>query len=363
MKPLLERRDDLSPSWLSSVLRGAGLDVDVVDLEIQPIGTGQVGTSLRLTPTYAAGRGAGPETLVAKLAAGDLAARRRVVDAFRKEVGFYAQLAHTLDVRVPRCWYSAISEDGTAFTLILEDIFASRPGVQVEGCSPDQARAAVRNLAALHAPRWNDATLFDLEFVRVADTTTASFLGDILRSATEQFIERFDSLDGETSETLRRCAHAIGPWVLARPTPFAVTHGDYRLDNLMFPRTGSDVVALDWQTVNVGPPARDLSYFLGTGLTTARRRSHEESLVGHYHAELEARGVSGYTADQCFEDYRLGQLQGPMITVLGAIYAATAQRSQEGDDMFCSMAERSCRAILDLGSLALLESQEVPETS
>ena len=53
------------------------------------------------------------------------------------------------------------------------------------------------------------------------------------------------------------------------PTPFAVIHGDYRLDNLMFPPDGDGVVALDWQTVGVGPPARDIAYFLGTSLERA----------------------------------------------------------------------------------------------
>ena len=38
-----------------------------------------------------------------------------------------------------------------------------------------------------------------------------------------------------------------------------------------------------------------------------------------------AAGIEGYAADRCFDDYRLGQLQGPMITTIGAAYGgATA---------------------------------------
>ncbi len=103
-------------------------------------------------------------------------------------------------------------------------------------------------------------------------------------------------------------------------------HGDYRLDNLLFDPDGADVVAVDWQTLAVGPPARDLAYFLGTSLTVDDRRAAERELVAEYHAALCARGVSGYDADQCFDDYRLGQLQGPMITTMGCAFA-TGDRS------------------------------------
>jgi hypothetical protein len=42
--------------------------------------------------------------------------------------------------------------------------------------------------------------------------------------------------------------------------------------------------------------------------------------------------------------------QGPMITVLGAIFA-TAERSERADGMFLAMARRSCAAIRDLDSI------------
>ena len=105
-------------------------------------------------------------------------------------------------------------------------------------------------------------------------------------------------------------------------------HGDYRLDNLMFSTTeDDDVVAVDWQTMIVGPPTRDVAYFLGTSLDVDDRRAAEEQLVASYHRALVARGVDGYDADRCFDDYRVGQLQGPMITVIGCMYAtADAQR-------------------------------------
>ena len=85
-------------------------------------------------------------------------------------------------------------------------------------------------------------------------------------------------------------------------------------------------------------------------MDVAHRRATETDLVAAYHAEVAARGVEGYTVDRCFDDYRLGQLQAPMITTIGCMYA-TAERSEGADEMVLSMARRSCAAIRDLDAL------------
>jgi hypothetical protein len=296
----------------------------------------------------------GPRTVVAKVASGDEAARKRVAGGFRAEVGFYAELLGTLEVRAPRCFYAAISGDALKFTLLLEDLDPRVAGVQADGCPMHQVRGAVRNLAGLHAPRWNDPGLLGLAFVQRATPRGAAFLGEISKSATKVFVDRYASgLDPADVATLIAAADVTERWVLARPEPFAVVHGDYRLDNLMFAPDGSDVVAVDWQTLAVAPPVRDLAYFLGTSMHVEERRRAEEELVGEYHAQVSARGVSGYPLDECFDDYRLGQLQGPMITTVGATFA-TAQRTEAADQMFLAMARRTCTAIRDLGSLDLV---------
>jgi aminoglycoside/choline kinase family phosphotransferase len=334
--------DDLSPEWLSHAL-----DVDVRAVICERVGTGQTAATYRLALDAPDGQ----STVVAKVAGGDETARRRVANGYRAEVGFYTHLVDTLDVRAPRCWYAAITDDALQFTLLLEDLEPRVPGVQVDGCPVGRAEAAVRNLAGLHAPRWDDETLFELDFVRRPTAARAAFLGELAISATEVFVDRYGpQLPAADIDTLRASAVAVEAWVLARAEPFAVLHGDYRLDNLLFGSDDGDVVAVDWQTLVVGPPARDVAYFLGTSLAVKERRAAEKRLVGLYHAELVTRGVEGYPAERCFEDYRLGQVQGPMITTMGAAYA-TAERTERADAMFIAMASRSCAAIRDLASL------------
>ncbi len=123
----------------------------------------------------------------------------------------------------------------------------------------------------------------------------AELVAAVLGPATEEFLARYgEQLGDEDSATLRKTAAAIGRWTVQGREPFAVVHGDYRLDNLMFGPSGEDVSALDWQNVSVGPPGRDLAYFVGTTFEAPERRRHEDALVAAYHESLLARDVVGY---------------------------------------------------------------------
>ena len=336
---------DLSRDWLSQAL---GTEVRSVTLE--PIGTGQSASTYRLTLDA----GDGPATLIAKLAKGSEEARRSLATAHRNEVGFYRELAATLDIRVPGCRYAAINPDATSFTLLLEDLSPRQPGRQTDGCSFGHATQSVRNLARLHASRWNDETLKEIDFLHPLTERRATFLADMARTATDQFIARYsDQLSAEDVRTLRDVAAALLEWQMAHPEPFSLIHGDYRLDNLMLHPTRDDVVAVDWQTVTVALPARDLGYFIGTSLPTGQRRAEEEQLLATYYEELQSCGVRAYSSERCLADYRLGQLHGPMITVLGSM-TSTGSRDHDGDEMFLSMARRSCTAVRDHHSINAL---------
>ena len=52
--------------------------------------------------------------------------------------------------------------------------------------------------------------------------------------------------------------------------------------------------------------ALDVSYFLAESLSPDDRRAHERSLLERYHAGLVAGGVTGYSFDDLWLDYRIG---------------------------------------------------------
>jgi hypothetical protein len=103
----------------------------------------------------------------------------------------------------------------------------------------------------------------------------------------------------------------------------------------------------------VGLPARDLAYFIATSLPADERAAHERDLVAAYHRALTGYGISGYDVETCWQDYRLGMLQVPLISTLGHAFSAATDR---GDEMALTMLTRGSRAIRELGSLELISA-------
>lgn len=334
--------EELTPGWLSSALGGT-----VTAVRSEPVGTGQIGTCHRL---FLDGAGV-PPTVLAKLPAVDPAARDLLAGAYRGEVRFYAEIAPTVAIRVPDCHHAAMSESGGDFVLLLEDLAPATQGDQLGGCTPAQARDAVVNLAGLHGPRWCDPALLEIDGLALNDAEQARLLGELYGPTTELFLDGLgDLLAPEDHGTLRDCVAVTEAWSVARAERFGLVHGDYRLDNLLFPPDGGPSVAVDWQTLSLGLPARDLAYVLGTGLSVTDRRAHEQELVAAYQAALVGYGVTAYPTDLAWDDYRFAMLQGPLVAVFGCAYGT---RTERGDRMFAAMVSRACAAIRDLGTIAL----------
>jgi hypothetical protein len=335
MTPFPTSPEELTPAWLSTALGR-----EVTSATCTPVGTGLIGScfSIALEGDDA------PDRLFVKFPAVDVAARDLLSGAYRSELLFYRDLAETVAIRTPRRVFAEIADSGTEFVLILEDLHPAVQGDQLAGCGLAQARDAVINLAGLHGPRWCDPTLPD--WLHRNGPDDAAVLAEVYVGAMDTFVERFSGQLAEADvDVLRGLPLDVVEWILAREHRYGVVHGDYRLDNLVFP-PGEEpgVAAVDWQTLSVGLPARDLAFFIGTSLEPELRRAHERELVAAYHQALVGFGVTDYTLEECWEDYVFALPQGPLITVLGCVFGA---RTERGDKMFLTMTERSCAAIRD----------------
>ncbi len=257
--------EELTPGWLSEAL-----DATVSEVSFEPVGTGQMSSCFRLSLDYSAGTG--PPTLVAKLPSADPKVRDGAAITYATEVRFYRDLASTVAVRIPECYCAIASDDGKSFVLLLEDMSPAEQGDQIAGCSVGQAREALLNLAGLHGPRWRDESLRAIEGLAPFGADAAQGMGMGFGLMLEPFIERFDT-PRDDADVMRAFAAHAEAWLLGRQDRFALVHGDYRLDNLLFATAagGPPCTAVDWQIVAVGLPARDLGFFLGTGLKRDER--------------------------------------------------------------------------------------------
>ncbi len=345
----------VTADWLTERLHAAGLlrGGRVSTVSWQSIGTGQVGDSARFTLTYADGP-RGPDTLAGKFPAEDATSRETAAafGLYTKEVGFYRELAPQLDVRVPRTYAAEVDEDGSDFVLLFEDLAPCRQGNQLDSCSLDDARQAIRQAAAIHAPSWNNAALIDRDWLHTRPESLAQIKA-LYPQAHALFAERYaDSLEPELMRVCDELNEASEHWFGRESADRCLIHGDFRLDNMLFDIKGGTepIAVLDWQTVAIGSGLTDIGYFLGCGIGDGLRREGESDLLDLYCAEMTGRGVP-LTREAVRDDCRLGALHGVSTAVFSAAFV---ERTERGDANFLSMARGACSMALAHNSIGLL---------
>lgn len=322
----------------------------VTSVAATALGTGQMADTYRLALRYRPA-GAGPPSCVVKLTAGSAASRAaaKVTRAYEVEARFYQQLAATVQVRSPYCHVSCYDARSGAVTLLLEDVRTGRVADQVEGCAPGDVERAVDELAALHGPRWGDPALGSLGWLPRHDGADAAWMASLVRRVYPRFLRRFgDRLTAASVDLLDFFVPRIERYLRDRPGPRTLVHGDFRADNLIVDE--GRITVLDWQTAAYEPAVTDLSYFLGASVEAARRREIERAMVERYVDALGRHGVN-LAVDDCWRDYRRYAFGGLFMCLVGSTLAA---RTDRGDEMFATMANRHAAHAIELDSSSFL---------
>ncbi len=345
------RADAIDPEWMTQALRLSGTlrEARVIDLAVAPVGNGLVADSFRFALTYDAAELGAPTSVVGKFPSHDPVSRRSGTDhqLYVREVSFYRELAATVGIHAPACHAAIIDPATDDFVLILADLAPARQGDQLAGCSLADARVAMAEAAALHAPRWGDARLESLDWLAVRPAELGALVDTMLPTIVTLFRERFAGmLAPEHMAMVERLPAALVAMRGVRDAPITVQHADFRLDNMMFDVNGGarPMATLDWQTVCAGPGLTDVAYFLSAGISPAERRLHEVDLVRFYHGELLHRGVTGFGWEQCWHDYRRFTLHGILMGVFSAL---SVERTERADALFLKMTEGACEQVAD----------------
>lgn len=336
--------DEITADWWKQVL---GRVPDAWQWE--PIGTGQVGDSVRFHLEFESGL----ETLAGKFAAADPTSRgtAAMLGLYTKEVRFYRDIAPQLPVRTPRTLAAEVADDGASFVLLFEDLGPARGGNQLAGCSLADAQEGVRQAAALHAPSWHNPAMLDLDWLQPSEAAAVQVKA-LYPQAQAVFRERYaDVLEPGFMALCEELAEVTA----SRDRPLekvSLVHGDFRLDNMLFDVKGGaePIAVLDWQTLTIGNGLTDIGYFLGCGIGDTLRRAHERELLELYCAEMQTRGVP-LTVEDIWRDYVIGALHGVSTAVFSAAFVV---RTERGDANFLSMARGACALCLEHGSLDLL---------
>ncbi len=341
----------LTASWLSDAL-----DAPVSAVAASPVGTGQMCDSLRLALTFERPVSDVPSSLIAKLPAADPTSRATglALRSYEREVRFYQELAPTLPIRTPRAFFADVDVETGSFVLLLEDMSPATQGDQLRGATMQQAQVAVDELVKLHAPRWGDPGLADVEWLHGDPETARALMSEMLPMLWSGFVDRYrDRLGDDVREVGGALFGSMTSYLGEASQPLTIAHGDYRLDNLLFATEagGVPIAVVDWQTITHGAGLADVAYFIGAGLLAEVRRDVEHDLVRRYHDALLAAGVAGYDFGACWEGYRHGTFLG-LVVAVGA--SMLVEQTERGDEMFMAMAHRHARHALDLDAPALL---------
>jgi len=162
--------------------------------------------------------------------------------------------------------------------------------------------------ADFHAYWWNHPDLErfgglpaddePLRYVRSVQATLPGFLdavGNRLPSEVRRLYEQF--------------ARDFGPAYasLFSRQRMTVIHGDAHPYNVLLPRqSGGPGRIVDWQFHHVSVCTQDIRHTLGLHWNEEARRLLERDMLRRYHQRLVARGVRGYSWDDCWQGYRVG---------------------------------------------------------
>jgi hypothetical protein len=347
--------------WLAGIL-SAGAVIEsgqpIEDLRLQPIGqgAGMIGSVTRVAYTVT-GTGR-PGSLVVK-SAGTSETNRGVAQTFRlyeREVRFYRELAPALSGMVPDCYFAQIDPDGD-YLIVLEDLVGYRCGDQVVGCGPEDARVALTALAHFHSEWWGRGRNEIPGWVpRITDDTYSPALIEAAATCWPTTLERFGHL---VPDALRS---RIPDFVEALPQMHAwmgsgsqtLAHTDFRLDNLLFGDSHPDrpIVVLDWSSVQICKGMHDVAFLLSQNLTTEHRRATEQDLITFYHDSLVKRGVTGYSREECWQDYRAASMFELMYALV--IGGALDVSDPRANAFVSALIDRCANTITDLGLLELI---------
>jgi hypothetical protein len=352
---LISEPNKITAEWLTEVLRAGGWlsNGRVLEASWKLIGTGKMGDNARFTLSYD-GEYDAPSTLIAKLPATDETARMMAgaMGAYSKEVMFYRELAQQTSMNTPAIYLTLISEDGTDFIILMEDMAPAEPGDQLQGETLEHARQALAEAAKLHAAFYDKSELLQGDHVSHTDAEGAAFGQELLLQNWQGFVDRFGH--GLSEECIAFGDDYVANhcnWVAGYTGPKTLVHGDFRSENMLFSENKRAAI-VDWQTYTESCCLADVAYFLGGSMDGEVRRAHERELVESYRQCLAQEGVT-LDKEQCWQLYRQFSISGLLVTILGAMFSGAAERS---DQMFLIMIQRHLQHCVDLNAREFLSA-------
>lgn len=310
--PIPTTADHLTADWLNRAFDGSVAEIVDVRAERLGEGVGLLGEVTRLHLRYRDGsEGPRPTTMIAKCqaAAPGNVFMSQAMGFYERESNFYSQFSRTINLRVPYCHYTDVDPTGAPYIVLIEEITGARMVDQIVGAGYDDSAAILDQAVTLHSTFWDNELLRSLQWLPPMNNPLYRAAREMAEPKLESFIDTWTGIvPDRTLPWMRQLTpkypDMVDWWVDQGKATFV--HMDFRADNFLFGGSAGagTVTVLDWQLSARHVGMWDVANFLGQSVTIANRRDWEADLVRRYFDGLLSAGVTGYTWDRCWRDYR-----------------------------------------------------------
>lgn len=165
----------------------------------------------------------------------------------------------------------------------------------------------------------------------------AVFLGDRLSLEARSLYERV------------RAAYATLAHRATARNQFTLTHGDAHFGNVLLPKDliRDHVRIIDWDVWGIALGVNDIAELLAQPWYAGPKTQREQELLRHYYRQLVWHGVTGYTWEECWNDYR--------FAVINQLFVSIQQwADQQWPGFWWGRVERSLHTFRELNCAELL---------
>ena len=355
--PALISPEALTESWLTAALRLRHPEHPTVSgFTCEPLSSNDFDILVRLHLYYATNSGDAPATILAKFSSPLPRPEWEafIHQSFAREASAYRELNNHYACRVPGLIFAATN--GQQFNLLLEDCGG---GLFVAESSPDEHQpeheAVLEELAQLHgcfvrtspasAPQWQlrqrDNARYIAHRYRVGVDALRKVYQGWLPQGHFSLVEKFSDY--------------VADWHRYERHILTLSHGDARLENVLFQREGGTCRGslISWKLAGVRNPMYDVASLLSNDLSHVARNNSEAKLLGRYCRVFEQSGTQ-YPFREACEDYRFN-LFAPLIFNLCASGFLQDTLAQNAD--LVKRIRRNCMAIFDWDAMSLMQKR------
>jgi hypothetical protein len=354
---LITRVKQVTAAWLTYVLKTSGTlhqgQVTKVDMLID---ARELSTNVRLGIAYSEdATGAKPTKLFLKLVTLDME------DEFfgPSEVNYYQRdYVGVRHAPIPRTYDAVYSHQHGRYHILMDDLSDTHQTARNRTPAMSYGTALAEGLATLHAHWWGQTRLVEIDEC-IPDTQQIQRFAEMGKLGARFIIDACaNELKAHWPEAINQIYDAHPRLMVQRTQEgigFTLIHGDVNRNNILVPMTGErPLYLIDRQPFNwsltVWLAVYDLAYAMILYWDAELRRTLEVPVLRHYHECLIRQGITGYTWEQLWDDYRLCVMMGVYVTTE---WCRTELRL-DTHQYWMPMLQRTLTAVDDLNCMELL---------